>query len=176
MWCECMHPCMCVCIYRCTTEALFTFWKAVVRSVVIRLKVPTHDRTWSPAQVISVWPKVVLSCFLLKKINCLTSKDFQCSGADTDVPFLEMHLLMSRKMRMITTDTSSTTVITHSHKYFLRRLLVILLKYGNGFKKTVSWNYNQMQPVKQKNCDCSSPLVLMIGKKNVHHFPFCIVG
>lgn len=98
-----------------------------------------------------------------KKINSLTSKDFQCSGADTDVPCLVMHLLMSRKMRMITTDTSSTTTITHSHKYFLRRSLVILLKYGNGFK-TMSWNYNQTPPVKQKNCDCSAPLVLMIGQ------------
>lgn len=173
MWCECMHPCMCVCIYRCTTEALFTFWKAVVRSVVIRLKVPTHLVSCSGDLSMT---KGGSELFFAEKINCLTSKDFQCSGADTDVPFLEMHLLMSRKMRMITTDTSSTTVITHSHKYFLRRLLVILLKYGNGFKKTVSWNYNQMQPVKQKNCDCSSPLVLMIGKKNVHHFPFCIVG
>lgn len=28
-------------------------WKPAIRSLVIRLKVPTHDQTCSPAQVIS---------------------------------------------------------------------------------------------------------------------------
>lgn len=70
---------------------------------------------------------------------------------------LEMHLLMRRKMRTITTDTNTIPAITHIHKYSLIGFPDILLKD--------QWKCNKP----------SEPLLfftLMIGKKTIHHFPF----
>lgn len=62
-------------------------------------------------------------------------KVVQSGGSDADVPLLEMHLMMSTKMRTISTDTSSTPTITHSHRYFLRVSTIILLKHRSQKEK-----------------------------------------
>lgn len=67
-----------------------------------------------------------------------TQKVPQSGGAGPDVPLLEINLMMSTKMRVMSTDTTTTTTITHSQKYFLRDSKVILLKYRSQNKKELS--------------------------------------